>query len=65
MSAAGTPAAMKARRYLDEIEHELLRLLENAPAFGSAGITITFHNSEITSLDLAASVKRRLQAGSR
>jgi hypothetical protein len=65
MSAPGSPAAMKARRYLDEIELELLRLLENAPAFGSASIGMTFHNSEITSIDLAASVKRHLQGGSR
>lgn len=60
MGAAGTPAAMKARRYLDEITPELLRLLESAPPFGSAGIDLTFHDSEITSIDLRASVKRRL-----
>lgn len=61
MSGPGTPAAMKARRYLDEIEPELLRLLENAPAYGSASIGLTFHDSNITSFDLMASVKRRLQ----
>jgi len=60
MVATGTPAAMKARRYLDEITPELLRLLESAPPFGSAGIDLTFHDSEITSIDLRASVKRRL-----
>jgi hypothetical protein len=65
MSAAGSPAAQKARRYLNEIESELLRLLESAPAYGSASIGMTFHDSEITSLDLSASVKRRLQGGSR
>ncbi len=65
MAAAGTPAATKARRYLDEIEPDLLRLLENAPPFGSASIALTFHDSEITSIDLAASVKRRLQGGQR
>jgi hypothetical protein len=63
MAAAGTPAAMKARRLLDEIEPDLLRLLENAPPFGSAGISLTFHDSQITSIDLTASVKRRLQGG--
>jgi len=60
MVATGTPAAMKARRYLDEITPELLRLLESAPPFGSAGIDLTSHDSEITSIDLRASVKRRL-----
>jgi hypothetical protein len=60
MTATGTPAAMKARRYLEDITPDLLRLLENAPAFGSAGFDLTFHENEITSIDLRASVKRRL-----
>ena len=60
MAAVGTPAAIKAQQYLNEIAPELLRLLESAPPFGSAGIELIFHDSEITSIDIRASVKRRL-----
>jgi hypothetical protein len=61
MSAPGTPGA-RALELLAEITPDILRLLGNAPAFGSASIGMTFHDGEITSLDLGATVKRRLKA---
>jgi len=60
MSATGSPAAIRARQLLDEIQPDLLRLLENAPPFGSAGIELTFRNFQITSIDLKATVKKRV-----
>jgi hypothetical protein len=40
-------------------------LLANAPQFGSAGITLIFHEGEITRVDVAASVQRKPKAGTR
>jgi len=62
MCALGTPRA-RARELLTSIEPELLRLLDNAPPFGMAGLDIHFHEGEITSIDLRATVRRRLPPG--
>lgn len=34
-------------------------LLKSAPSFGSAGITLVFHEGEITRVDCSASVQRK------
>lgn len=41
----------------------LKELLQSAPVFGSAGITLIFHAGEITRVDVAASVQRKPKAG--
>ena len=65
MGAVGTPTA-KAAALLEDIRPELMRLLENAPLFGTAGLTLTLRDGKITSVDVAVSVKRRVnEDGSR
>jgi hypothetical protein len=44
---------------LKSVELELLRLLENAPEFGSCGINIVFHDSEIVRISVKAEVTRK------
>jgi hypothetical protein len=65
MGEARITGAARARQLLEEIQPELLRILENAPIFGSAGISLTFYEGQITSIDLSATVKRRLPNGGR
>ncbi len=40
----------------------LKELLGNAPQFGSAGITLIFHQGEISRVDVSASVQRKAGA---
>ena len=40
-----------AKQYLEQIRTDLLKLLENAPKYGSCGITVTFHGGEITKIN--------------
>jgi len=37
----------------------LSELLKSAPCFGTAGITLVFHEGEITRVDCSASVQRK------
>jgi len=37
----------KIDKYLERLHPDLVNLLQMAPNFGSAGLTITFHDSEI------------------
>jgi hypothetical protein len=41
----------------------LRELLKSAPTFGSAGITLVFHEGEITRVDCSASVQRKTRTG--
>jgi len=41
----------------------LKELLQSAPQFGTAGITLVFHEGEITRVDCSASVQRKSRAG--
>ena len=41
----------------------LKELLQSAPMFGSAGITLVFYAGEITRVDVAASVQRKPKSG--
>jgi hypothetical protein len=43
---------------LETIKPELLKILDNAPTFGSCGIEIKFHNSEIVGILLKAEVTK-------
>lgn len=43
-----------------QIESELLKLLRNAPAYGSCGIDITLHQGEVVRLAVRAEVIRKL-----
>lgn len=36
------------------------RIFENAPDFGSAGLSITFHEAQIVRIDLSETVQRRV-----
>jgi hypothetical protein len=55
----------RAALLLKSVEPELLRLLKNAPEYGSCGIDIVFHNSEIIRIGVRAEVTRkaRLRTG--
>jgi hypothetical protein len=44
---------------LKSVEPELLRLLKNAPEFGSCGIDLVFHDSEIIRISVRAEVTRK------
>jgi hypothetical protein len=48
---------------LETIKPELLKILDNAPAFGSCGIDIRFHDSEIVGLSLKAEVTKIKSTG--
>jgi hypothetical protein len=49
----------RAAFLLKSVEPELLRLLKNAPEFGSCGIDLVFHNSEIIRIGVRAEVTRK------
>jgi len=49
----------RAARLFSEAAPYLQDLLEHAPRFGSAGITLVFHEGALTRVDVAASVQRR------
>ena len=47
-----------AKRYLEQIRGDLLKLLEAAPEYGSCGITITFHGGKITKVSRQSEVTK-------
>jgi hypothetical protein len=49
----------RAALLLKSVESELLRLLKNAPEYGSCGIDLVFHNSEIVRIGVRAEVTRK------
>jgi hypothetical protein len=49
----------RAALLLKSVEPELLRLLSNAPEYGSCGIDIVFHNSEIIRIGVRTEVTRK------
>jgi hypothetical protein len=49
----------RAALLLKSVEPELLRLLINAPEYGSCGIDIVFHDSEIIRICVRAEVTRK------
>jgi hypothetical protein len=49
----------RAALLLKSVEPELLRLLKNAPEYGSCGIDIVFHNSEIVRIGVKAEITRK------
>jgi hypothetical protein len=49
----------RAALLLKSVEPELLRLLKNAPEFGSCGIDLVFHNAEIIRIGVRAEVTRK------
>lgn len=52
----------RAAELLEVAKPYLLKLFENAPAFGSAGIVCVFHEGEISRIDISASVQRKVTA---
>jgi len=62
MAAADTT---RAAALVSEAIPYLKDLFASAPRFGSAGVTFTFHEGEITRVDIAASVQRKPKGGSR
>ncbi|MEN6383366.1 MAG: hypothetical protein ABFC86_08960 [Rectinema sp.] len=46
--------------FLKIITPYLTRIFENAPDFGSAGLTIVFHEGIITRIDISETVQRRV-----
>jgi hypothetical protein len=52
----------RAALLLKSIEPELLRLLKNAPEYGSCGIDIVFHDSEIIRIGVRAEVTRKVKS---
>lgn len=52
--------AARARAYLGAIEADLLRHLENAPLYGSCGLSVTFRDGVITSVDLSSQIKHQM-----
>jgi hypothetical protein len=48
----------RSAELLETIKPDLLRMLESAPSFGSCGIEICFHNSEIVKLLMKAEVSK-------
>jgi hypothetical protein len=50
----------RAALLLKSVESELLKLLKNAPEYGSCGIDIFFHDSEIVRVAVKAEVSRKL-----
>jgi hypothetical protein len=64
MTPAQTQAA-RAESLLAEIKPELLKLLENAPAFGSCGIDVFLHENEIVRFAVRAEVSRKPRTGGR
>ena len=48
---------------LEKIKPELLKLLSGAPAFGSVGIELVIHDSEITRIVSRMEVSRKSRTG--
>jgi hypothetical protein len=51
----------RAELLLRSVEPELLRLLKNAPEYGSCGIDLVFHDSEIVRIGVKAEVTRKVK----
>jgi hypothetical protein len=49
----------RAALLLKSVEPELLRLLKNAPEYGSCGINLVFHDSEIIRIGVVVEVTRK------
>lgn len=49
----------RAAELFDVAAPYLRELLQSAPQFGSAGLTLVFHEGQITRVDVAASVQRK------
>ncbi len=54
---------MRAENLLAQIKPELLKLLENAPSYGSCGIDAILHNDEIIRFIVRAEVSRKPRTG--
>ena len=54
---------MRAENLHAQITPELLKLLENAPPFGSCGIDIFLHDDQITRFTVRAEVSRKPRTG--
>jgi hypothetical protein len=51
----------RAALLLKSVEPELLRLLKNAPEYGSCGIDLVFHDSEIIRVGVRAEITRKVK----
>ena len=51
----------RAEYLFEQVKPELLKVLRNAPEFGSCGIDIVLHQGEITRLLVRAEVARKIQ----
>ena len=49
----------RAAELFETAKPYLLDLLKSAPAFGTAGITLIFHEGQVTRVDVSASVQRK------
>ena len=45
----------------EQVKPELLKLLANAPEYGSCGVELTIHQGEVTRLAVRAEVTRKLK----
>jgi hypothetical protein len=55
----------RAESLLESIKPELLKLLGGSPAFGSVGIELVFHDSELSRLISRMEVARKPRTGGR
>ncbi len=55
----------RAELLLEEIKPELLRILENAPPFGSCGLDVVFHEGDISRIVVRAEISRKPRTGVR
>ena len=55
----------RAESLLESVRPDLLKLLENAPPYGSCGLEIVFHDDEIARLVIKAEVSRKPRTGGR
>jgi len=53
--------ADRAAYLFEQIKPELLKLLTNAPEYGSCGIDVTIHQGEVIRLSVRAEVTRRIK----
>jgi hypothetical protein len=49
----------KALKTIDSLRPDLVRIFSNAPAYGSCGFEVCFHDSEIVRLIYKAEVKKK------
>lgn len=50
----------KRKTFYAAIMPYLDRICDNAPEFGSAGLTVVFHDGEISRIDLSETVQRKI-----